>query len=150
MKEYFLLAILCLSLTMPGCALFRESATELVDEYVKTVGTEKDLTKKLLGVWPYRSCQLRAMLGSRWNWLPGEAQDAWDALDVLVGLKQPEELGRELKLGTTPAKKFDPEDLSDCELGTASGHSILLTFEVVRKAVKLIAPDVIGILPALL
>ena len=128
MRGYFLVAILCLSLTMPGCAWFRKSATELVDEYVETVKTEKELTRKLLGVWTYRSCQLKAALGSRINWLPKEATDAWDELDIIAEIDDPD----------------------DCELGTASGSSILLTYEAIRKAVKVIAPDVMQLLPALL
>ena len=128
MKGYLLLTILCLSLTMPGCAWFRETALEGIDEYVETVETEKEATRKLLGVWLYRSCQLKAALGARRDSLPGDALKAWDKLDEL-------------------AKK---DKLTDCELGTASGCWILGTYEVVRKAVELIAPDVIGLLPAFL
>ena len=128
MRGYFLAAILCLSLTMPGCALFRESATELVDEYVATVETEKEATRKLLTVWPYRSCQLKAALGSRIDELPGSALEAWDKLDEIAAIEDPD----------------------DCELGTASGCWILGTYEVVRKAIELIAPDVLELLPIFL
>ena len=128
MKGHLLLVILCLSLTMPGCAWFRETTLKGIDEYVANVETEKEATRKLLGVWLYRSCQLKAALGSRRDSLPGDALKAWDKLDEL-------------------AKK---EELTDCELGTASGCWILGTYEVVRKAVELIAPDVIGLLPAFL
>ena len=128
MKGYFLVAILSLSLTMPGCAWFRKTAIKGIDEYVATVETEKKVTRKLLGVWTYRSCQLKAALGPRRGSLPGDALKAWDELDKL-------------------AKK---KELTDCELGTASGCWILGTYEVVRKAIQLIAPDVIGLLPALL
>ena len=150
MKGYLLLAILCLSLTMPGCAWIRETAQEGIDEYVATVEAEKDAMKKLLGVWPYRSCQLRAALGSRYNWLPGEAQDSWDALDEMVGIENGCKPGEKKAPAATPPEAFDPEGLSDCELGCASGYSILLTYEVVRKAVKSIAPEVMKLLPALL
>lgn len=150
MRPQVLIGILCLSLTTPGCALFRQSATELVDEYVETVKTEKELTKKLLGVWPYRSCQLRAALGSRINWLPKEATDSWGKLDEIVGIKELEASGSGPEVPAQPAKQFDPGKLSDCELGTASGHSILLCYEVVRKAVKAIAPEIMELLPALL
>ena len=128
MKGYFLAAILCLSLTMPGCAPFRESAMELTDEYVRTVETEREIMTKLLAVWPYRSCQLRAALGPRIDELSGSVLKAWGDLDEIAAIEEP----------------------TDCELGKASGSSILMTYEVVMKAIKAIAPDVIGILPALL
>lgn len=150
MKLYLLLVLICGAVTLAGCAWFRKSATVLVDEYVENVNAEKEITKKLLAVWPYRSCQLRAAMGSRWNWLPGEAQDAWDALDVLVGIKKPKASGFVPEATAQPVKQFNAEKLADCELGTASGHSILLAFEVVRKAVKMVAPEVLKLLPAIL
>lgn len=128
MRGYLLTAILCLSLTMPGCAGLRKSAMELTDEYVLTVETEREIMVKLLGVWPYRSCQLKAALGPRIDELAGSVLKAWGDLDEVATIEEP----------------------TDCDLGTASGSSILMTYEVVMKAIKAIAPDVFDILPALL
>lgn len=128
MRGYLLSAILCLSLTAAGCASARKGAMELTDEYVQTVQTEREIMIKLLAVWPYRSCQLRAALGPRIDELPGSVLKAWGDLDEVATVDEP----------------------TDCDLGRASGASILMTYEVVMKAIKAIAPDVIGILPALL
>ena len=128
MKQYLLVGVICLALAVPGCAWFRETTMKGIDEYVAMVETEKEATRKLLTVWPYRSCQLRAALGSRIGQLPADATKAWDQLDEL-------------------AKKDKP---TDCELGTASGCWILGTYEVLKKAVEIVAPDVLGLLPAFL
>ena len=128
MRGHLLLGILCLSLAVPGCAWFRETTMKGIDEYVETVETEKEATRKLLTVWPYRSCQLRAALGPRYDELPGNVLEAWEKLDEVAAI----------------------EDPTDCELGTASGCWILGTYEVVRKAIELVAPDVLGLLPAFL
>jgi len=127
-KGYLLVGILCLALVLPGCATFRKGALELTEEYVQNVETEMEISRKLLAVWPYRSCQLRAALGPRIAEFPGSALKAWDDLDKIAEI----------------------EDPTDCELGTASGSGILMTYEAVRKAVEIIAPDVLDLLPLFL
>lgn len=117
------------AMSISGCgAWFRETALKGVDEYTANVETEMEATRRLMKVWPYRSCQLREALGARYGSLPSDATDAWEKLDELC-------------------KK---EELTQCDLGTASGTWILMTYEVVREAVKQYAPDILGLLPAFL
>jgi hypothetical protein len=128
MKAYLLTWVLCLALVVPGCAWFRETTLEAIDEYTKTVEMEMEATRRLLKVWPYRSYQLRAALGSRYGSLPGDVTKEWEKLDEVA----------------------DKTEWTAKELGTASGTWVLMSYEVVREAVKQLAPDIISLLPAFL
>ena len=128
MKQYLLVGVICLALAVPGCAWFRKTTLEAIDEYTETVKMEKKAIWQLAKEWPFVSAQLKAALGARYGALPSDVIKAWEKLD-----------------------KFpDADKLTDKQLGEMSGTWFLMSYEMVREGVKAIAPDVLGLLPAFL
>jgi len=150
-----------------GCAWTGKKMLEGVNDYAEGVRSEMQAAEKLMSVWLYRSEQLRTAMGARWETLPGDAKDEWRKLDAAcyelgydvlpprslwpVEGQPPSKVTINVKIGPdSKGYEYEVEGITQSKLGHASGTWVLISWEVIREAVKKIAPDVLGLLPAFL
>jgi hypothetical protein len=165
LKLSLILLVLVFGPILSGCQWYRKTMLQGVEEYAMNVEAEMRATEKLLSVWLYRSEQLRKAMGARFGALPGDATEAWKALDqvclelgydVVPPMSLWPEKGEEpptitMKIHAGEAEiTYEAEGLSQRKLGGASGTWCLIAYETVRQAVKELAPDLIGMLPSFL
>jgi len=120
-------------ITLCGCAVLRETATDISGEEVKNLIAARQVALDYLTIWPMQSGFIKGALGPRMDEMPAQVVDAIDELD---------RLSDELSL-------TDPNSIGDEDLGLSLGLRVRLLGAVVQEALKMYAPDVLDLVPLL-
>ena len=127
MRHVGIVIILLCFLTL-GCATTntvttngQSSGQSFANWDFKNYEATKDLAKSLLKTWRLNSGFIRGALGAKFEALPAEVVKAMDELD---------------EMATRPV-----DELDDMELGYSLGVRLLMTCEIVLKAINKYAPE---------
>lgn len=130
MKQFTItmfLALLCLISLATGCQSMRDTAVGITDEEIKNVETAREISARLLAIWPYQSGFIKGILGSRIDELPTYTIDAINELDALA----------------------KSENVSDSDLGKSLGLRIRMVCETVKQVIRTYYPDAVDLLTLL-
>lgn len=129
MKHLKLFLIVFVFLSCSSCIQNHEniiSHTEMMDEYVITFEAAKENALKLAKVSEFKTCFIRACLGSHIDKLPYEMVLTLNEIDALIN-----EIG-------------DSFDMNDCQKGQLAGLWIRLVALGILEAVAEINPSVLA------
>ena len=118
------ITIVVLMLVLMSCATMRTASIVVMEEDAKNVETLREITDIFLKTWKFKSAAVKQALGARIKAMPLEALEAMAILDAIE------------------AKA--PRD--DRDLGQAFGAMIVFHLEIVRAAIKAVAPDVLSLI----
>ena len=122
-----ILIILLAAGSLSGC-LTTKAASRIQEYHAEGVEDARQITRRMLDDWLFRSGVIRGALKPRMQELPTQAVKALDDLDIL-------------------ARQNLTGELDDYELGLFLGTRMRLLSNIVRDAVETYAPSVLAYVP---
>jgi len=123
--------LLLLVVATGGCSMMRDSAIGVSNEEYKNYLATQTVARNYLQIWPIQSGFIHGALDHRQGEFPEYVIEAMNELDALAA-----------KLGNT-----DPNSIADYDLGLSLGLRVRLLGAVVEEALRMYAPDILGVLP---